>query len=561
MKLDKSSSNNTSIVIPGNAPAITEKAASELQKYIKMSIGVNLPIVTSASTPNQIIIGQGKFVEDLSSDINVQKLGDDGYTILTKGNKLIMAGGSKNGPLYAVYTFLDRYMGFKLFAPGVMKTPQLKNYTVPAINLTEVPDLILREVFYGPARDTLYGNWHKLSYTTFYQPLFKNYAHTSFQILPPSIYFKDHPEYYSLVNGKRQPFQLDYTNKDVYRLVTGWLSSMMKKTPQFKYWTVSQEDNGNYCQCDNCKRVMDSTGTPGGPLFVFVNNIAKDYWDKNISTLAYSFSRNPPRNMKLQPNLNIFYCAKVQPYAGLYTTNAYADMQSQLDGWRKLTSNIFVWDYIINYTELQSIYPNILALKPNLDFFLKKGIKGYYAEGNYYPDGEFAELRTYILARSLFIHSMSNNDIVNEFLTGFYGNAAPILNQYIQLTSKQLTGGTDLLTKDMIVNYKNLFDKAKKSVKDNPVYLARVQKEEMNIDYSAVQAYLKMAKKDPDNFFRNADNVKAFNSYADEFLSLIHKFAIKRLVYAEHNIPLHQFYSKWKTDMTTIQAKTMKTGQ
>lgn len=556
--LNQRSANNTSILIDSKANPTMQKAARELQKYIKKSIGITLPIEMQTKSPNRIIIGAPAFVQSVVTGINIPKLEMDSYAIITKGKDLILAAGVRNGSSYAVYTFLDRYVGIKLLAPGAITIPTLTQLTIPSLNITETPTLILRDVVYRPAIDSLYGFWHKLAYATYLQPLYGNFAHTGFQIMPPSKYFKDHPEYYSLVNGKRQPYQLDYSNKDVLQIVTGWLNAQILAKPQYQYWTIAIEDNKFYCQCDQCKHIMDSTGTPGGPVMLFANYIAKFFWKKNITTLAYSFTSAPPKNIKLNPNLNIMYCAKSKGYPGLYSSNEYAEMQAQLDGWEKLTNNIFIWDYIIDYGGLESVYANLLTLKPNLNYFLKKGIKGYYAQGNFYPQGEFAELRTYLMSKLIVDPNLNDAGIISEFLTGFYGKAAPFLNEYIRLTSSQLTGGPNLMTVDMIKKCTELFAKAAQSVQNDTLYLKRVQKEKMCLDYSAVQSYLKAAKANPDQFFSNNDNVTIYNKHLEDFLSAMVKFRTVRLLNAENSAPMYQFYSQWKSDMNTMQTKMLQ---
>jgi len=557
--LDQSSAGNTSILIDVKSNPTIQRAATELQKYIKKSIGITLPIETKTKNSNRIIIGSPAYIQSVNQAIKVPQLDYDSYVIITNGNDLALAGGVRNGPLYAVYTFLDEYVGLKLLAPDAMVIPKIKRLPLPAINLVETPSLILRDVVYRPAIDTLYGYWHKLAYATYLQPLYGNFAHTGFQIMPPSQYFKDHPEYYSLVNGKRQPYQLDYSNKDVQRIVTGWLNAQILAKPQYQYWTLGIEDNKFYCQCPDCKRIIDSTGTPGGPVIVFANYLAKFFWKKNISTLAYSFVSPPPtQNIKLNSNLNIIYCAKAKNFPGLYTSNTYAEMENELSGWERLTKNIFIWDYVIDFGALESVFANLKNLKPNLNYFIRKGIKGYYAQGNYFPKGEFAELRTYLLAKLVVHPDLDDNKLIDEFLNGFYGPAAPTLKKYIQLTSSQLSGAPNMMTIDMAKNYTALFDEAEKSVMHDTLYLKRVQKEKMCLDYSAVQCYLRTAKEKPDIFFKNNDNVTTYRKHLEDFLNSLVKFSIVRLVFAQNSAPMYQYYTQWKNQMDTLQIINLK---
>ncbi|MEV4883006.1 DUF4838 domain-containing protein [Chitinophaga ginsengisegetis] len=556
--LSKQTARNTSILIATDASPACQKAANELQKYIKKTISIDIPVVEARNTSGQIIIGQGKFINSYAPEINLAKLNTDGYTILTKGKDLIIAGGSGKGALFAVYTLLEKYFGCRMYTANVMKLPQRNSVTLSSINLTEVPKLVLRDVFYLGAMDSVYSDWHKLIHArNTYSSFFGIFAHTGFQIMPPKQYFSAHPEYYSLVNGKRQASQLDPTNKDVYSIVQGWLNAKIKNQPQYNFWSVSIEDNGSYCQCEYCQQLIKETKSPGGPAISFANRLAQFFPKETISALAYSYTRNPPQNIKLAPNLNIMYCPSVKNYVTDYNSPAYADMRQQVDGWLNLTKNIFVWDYVIDYGALESIYPNLYCLKPNLQYFIKKGATGYFAEGNIFPDGEFAELRAYLLSKLTWDPNVDDDAVITDFLQGYYGPAAPSLKKYIQLTSQQLTGGPDKLTENMITTYDNLFEQAKSSVKNQPDLLKRVQKEKIALEYSAIQFYLKDAEQNSDQFFANQQKSAKFNKYMQDFLSSVQNNGIRRLIHNENNIPMKQFYMQWKNKMGDIQSKSL----
>lgn len=535
---------------------ICKQAAMILQEYLQKIGNVRLPIQNNANSPYIILIGKGKFVQHLIPNVPTKNLDSDGFTIKTIGTQIIIAGGSHKGPLYGVYTFLEKYLGCRMYSSKVMSIPHQSSITIPSIHLTEIPKLIFRDVFYRPAFSQQYADWHKLTPArTSYLSSWGTWVHSSFQFVPPSKYFEDHPEYYSLVNNKRIPDQLNYTNPEVYHIFLGNLNAKIKSQPQYQYWSVSQEDNNHYCQCDQCEKIYQKTGSPSGTIVEFVNKLAKFFPNKTISTLAYSYSRKPPENIKLVPNLNIMFCTNIKNYVTNYATSfGQQSMRNDLNGWLKLTSNIFIYDYLINFKALESIYPNLLKLKPNLDYFVKKGIKGYFAQGNYYPGGEFAELRCYLMAKLLWNPDADDKAIIQDFLQGFYGKgAAPFLWKYIQLIDQQLTGGPDKLTPNEANTYYKLFQQAEAAVSDQKTFLQRVQKERMGLDYSVIQMYLRLAKADPKEFFKDNKQYNAFNDATERFLKDLVQNKTQRLIHAKHNIPLYQFIVKWRKQMNDLR--------
>ena len=90
----------------------------------------------------------------------------------------------------------------------VPKRPTLK---LPDLNVIYVPKLQCREAFYRDAFDGVYaarskcnGNSDRVlpEYGGHYTLL--GWCHTFYQLLPPEKYFAEHPDWYSLINGKRR---------------------------------------------------------------------------------------------------------------------------------------------------------------------------------------------------------------------------------------------------------------------------------------------------------------------------------------------------------------------
>ncbi len=75
--------------------------------------------------------------------------------------------------------------------------------------------------------------------------------------MPPAKHFKDHPEYFSLIDGKRRAerSQLCLTNPDVLRIAIEQVETWIKEHPDATIFSVSQNDWEGWCECDKCRRV------------------------------------------------------------------------------------------------------------------------------------------------------------------------------------------------------------------------------------------------------------------------------------------------------------------
>lgn len=111
--------------------------------------------------------------------------------------------------------------------------------------------------------------------------------------------------------------------------------------------SVSQND-GNYtnCTCDACKAIDDYEGALSGSVITFLNKLAVRFPDKEFSTLAYLYTMNPPKHVKPLPNVNIMLCDIDCDREVTLTENASGkEFVKAMEGWSKITNNIFVWDY------------------------------------------------------------------------------------------------------------------------------------------------------------------------------------------------------------------------
>jgi hypothetical protein len=102
-----------------------------------------------------------------------------------------------------------------------------------------------------------------------------------------------------------------------------------------------------------------------------------------------------------------------------------ASFREDLEGWAKICNRLWVWDYVINYAHCIMPFPNLWVLRPNIAFYIRNHVTGIYEEANYFSrGGELAELRTYIIAKTLWDPEYDTEKAIAEFLAGYYGPAA-----------------------------------------------------------------------------------------------------------------------------------------
>ncbi len=512
-------SNNTSkynIVISLKPTEIEKHAAEELQKYLQEISGVRLNIVDDSDTETryEILIGRNNRLEKLGLDVNFDSLGLDGYTIKTLGEKLIIAGGIKKGTLYGVYTFLDEILGCKMFTPEDIYIPKNSNIIIPEINLTEVPKIVYRELHIPSARSSqLFCDWHKLNHVSERNKYYGTFVHTMQHWVPSEDYFKDHPEYFSEINGIRvSNQQLCLSNPDVYKIVVDRMKKEIKEKPEAIVWDVSQNDNFGYCTCQQCRQTDSIYGGPSGTLIKFVNKIAKEFPEKTISTLAYQYTREAPIGIKPEPNVMVVLCTIECDRSKPIAENKDDLFNRDISEWSALTNNIKIWDYVVQFSSYMDPFPNFDVLQPNIKMFVKHGVKYLFEQGSGDSKSDLHELKAYVLAKLMWNPDANVPDIINEFMNGYYGDAGKYIKEYFQTMHSALeksgqgliiygypsNGKDSYLTPELLDNYSKLFNDAEQSVSNNSLLLSRVKTARLPLEY----AKLELSKLNVSNEYR-----------------------------------------------------------
>lgn len=498
--MNKNGKSDYVIVLPDKSSDIEQKAARTFQDFFLRSTGIKLPVVkeSTAKAVAGINIGNTAAYKKLSIAGSNKP---DGFVIYRKGDNVFINGNGGKGTLYGVYSFLERYLDINCLAPDFYDIPKGKEIVLPAgINIRENPVFEIRDVYTDIAYDSAYASWHKNERLLLNKDKkMGTFVHTFLRMVPPAKFFKTHPEYYAYNKGKRAPTQLCMSNENVVKIFTDTLRKMMAIYPVSKFWSVSQEDLGDFCHCDNCEKAYAKYGNKiSGLMIEFVNKVAVNFPDKYITTLAYHETTEPPANIKPAGNVVIYY-APIDAFHGKgYTKDpANAKYVTYLKGWRALTGNLFFWDYISNYTDILAPYPNIGTYKDNILLFRNTGVKYVYEQGINQPGGELKELKTFLLCKLLWNPDYDQDSLTNLFCQKYYGKGAPFVLRYLQAIQGNLSkenvklgcfGPADqykgsYLKPAYLGQYDGLLASAASAVANNKTYLDNVNKLRVSLDY------------------------------------------------------------------------------
>ena len=401
-----------SILIAANPTEAESKAAELLQSSIKKMTNCELKIVktdkpnlknTIHITPPVFAIKKGlkkHFIPDFEA--KHKQLIDDAFLISVQTDNILIVNGGKKGSIYGVVHLLEKYFGYRMYAPNVEIMPKKSTLSLPVLCEMDKPMNSIRIVNgVMTQQNEVYRNWQRLNDHN--EEFAKGYyVHTFNRLVPWETFFEVHPEYFALMGGKRLIDQLCLTNPDVYDLTIKKLQAEMAKQPNQKLWSVSQGDNFSYCQCAKCAKIIADEGSPAGPIIYFVNKVAAEFPDKMISTLAYQYSRKAPKHVKPADNVQIMLCTiELNRSKAIEEDPRSQSFLKDITDWGKISKNIYLWDYTVNFSHHISPFPNLHTLQPNVQFFTKNSANAHFQQTNAGIGHEFSELKAYMIARLL----------------------------------------------------------------------------------------------------------------------------------------------------------------
>lgn len=402
-------------------------AAKELQNYIKATCGVTLKIVNSSvpSRTKRILLD-----ETIITD-------SDNFKYYSDADGLVIAGSAKRGMIYAVYNFLEEYLGWRFFTDDCETCKKatcidLKNIKVNFVHTFEIRDIYWTEYFYNDISLKRYQNGTGkrrglLGGTEDFHP---NGIHT-----------------FAALSGQSETKQPCLNDESTYQKMLSSAKEWLKLSGS-KIIHISQNDNSRYCTCSACLEDISTYNSPAGSIIKLVNRMDRDFKaaglsDIKIITFAYSYSFPCPKNITCNDDVVIELCTINNCYNHAFNDKSCpvnADCMKQINAWSKICDEFYIWDYTINFKYYLSPFANFDVLHENIKYLSSIGAKGIIEQGNFQtPSAEFGDLRCYLIAKVLDNPKMSKTEYythMDEFLKAYYGPGWKNIRKFIDFITE-----------------------------------------------------------------------------------------------------------------------------
>jgi dienelactone hydrolase len=450
------------VVVSVKATAEEREAARELARYASKATGTDLLVTeTPPSGAFSILVGRSVCPPEIRE--RLRRLRGDGYVIETlPGGSVALAGNGRDGTSFAVYRFLERWLGIRWLWPGENGdvVPKASSLRIEPMNVEQEPAYLWRDLGPGGALWGAMDKWtaeSMLGVSEEHQRLERLWekrnglgglrffgGHAFGEILPPAKYGATHPEYFALVKGKRSSEAGDgkhgnqpcTSNPDVIRLTAQYVERFFDQHPEYDAFSISLNDGGGFCECDRCRR-LDSGAAITDRIVTFANQVAevvaRKHPDKKLLLFAYGPYKQPPVRVKPDAHVIVQYT--------YHAAQAEGAQLQETSAWSGAAKELGVYEYFIqgNWPDLPRLMPE--AIERSVRKLSEQGYRYYQTQAG---DGYAINgLNYYLLARLLWNPSADARLLQADYVEKGFGRGAPAITRYferLQNRWRELTG-------------------------------------------------------------------------------------------------------------------------
>ena len=522
MKINIINNNHTTyhIVHSVNSTEAERYACMELQKYLYLSTNTLIPVFSDKcmKISKEIIIGSAR---DSQVGLELTEMSKEAFIIKEKDEEIYITGNSPRGILYGVYKFLEKFINFRCFTKDCEKYDSIDNLSIDKdFSLIQDFTFEYREVYFTDAfngdfaaKNMLNSNLADLSSKHGNKVKWYNFHHSFSDLINPKDYFDSHPEYFSLIDGKRikEHTELCLSNLDVFNLCLDKLRGWIINNPECDIFSVAQDEwMGHFikmaCECENCKKIDEENNSQSGSIITFVNKLAESLQDefpnKLIHTFAYQYSRRTPTKVVPHKNIIVRLCniecswsKSIEESASQNSNGRDGMFLNDLVNWSKISNHLYIWDYAVNFRNYLLPFPNFRSMAKNINLYKKYNVKGLLMQGNfsYGGKGYFDELKSYVIARLMRDDTEPLDVLIKDFCDNYYGKeSSKYVIDYLNMWEDEIYNKTLWLydDADSLLFTDELIDKGLKLLNtafnetDNYIYKERIEKLILGMEYA-----------------------------------------------------------------------------
>jgi len=434
------------IIVPQGATKQISDAAAFLQKYVAKSTGAMLPIKMSASIGKiGIHLGQTNYVNN--SKVKVNSNNFEGFVIdLPDSKNLVLLGNSDWGTEYAVYYFLEKFVGILWLMPTELGEEVPRHSTLKmSVDriISEEPAFLTRHLApmnsVNPSNvDDYWGRINRIKKNV-------EFNHNLTNLFDYEKYGAGDKQFYPTLNGRKQvalkakhDWQPNFNDSRLAEVASKRITEFFKKHPHETSYSLGINDSKNFDQSSESLKSRSGRKNSVGfddvsnEYYTWVNEVVRNvnavYPDKVFGLLAYNNVFDPPSGgLVLDESVIPFLTSERIRWANEgFKRKDILHTKS----WSRASKRLGWYDYVYGNTYMA---PRLWTREMGeyLKWANQNGVRYYVAE--LYPNwGEGP--KAWVLSRLLWNPEQDVNDLLDTWYKAFAGTAAaPKVRAYFDL--------------------------------------------------------------------------------------------------------------------------------
>jgi hypothetical protein len=409
------------IVVSNQASRLTLDALSLLQTSLTASVGKKFSTITEAEMhpkAGQCVIYFGNtkafgLVHKNKPELNT-------FYFLQKNNAVYFFARQDEYLFQSVAHFIETFLkGYKLDE----RDPTFAQQKVIAIprnyQFQSSPVFEFKQAYFPASNKVAYQQWHG---TQHLEHEWGCWGHNLMKLLRKHNLNSLPNTSYALVQNKRNEDQFCFSDDQLFKCIVNAIKKEIQSGSINKIWSIAPNDNALVCNCVKCQLVNNGVKSASTSNCLLLNKLAKKFPSERFSTLAYMTTQQAPLLVNLESNTLVLLSTIDLPkgIAIVQQPNAN-EFKKQLQAWKKVCASIYIWDYCVQYTNYFDIFPNLNAIKADLNYFKQEGIKGIFEQGSEINYSIFCEWKCYAISKLLWNPELDLTLMRRTFFKAFYG--------------------------------------------------------------------------------------------------------------------------------------------
>jgi hypothetical protein len=401
----------------------------------------------------------------------------DAFAVVGEGGRLSLVGRSEDSTIWAAWQWLED-QGVMWVMPGEHGTfvPKTQTIEIAEIHHIEAPGMTLRGGGYGlPEADapqgfntlehgiragSLFAARMRFNQNVAIEPrdmiLALGSGHSYEHYLPASTYYKEHPEWFNLINGKRMDgqrgTQVCFTNQQgaeqfAKNVMVEIRHGLERGIPIERMpISISPNDWNAMCECENCRKLVDADGSSSSLVTNYCNlvtaEIRKVYPEANTRFYVYDNYSTPPDHVKPGPGVwpeVVFWSAAIS-----FAANEAQPMLSQAnhkfrDGyaaWEQISQRVSVHTYYAHYTWITP-WPLITQMSHDIPLLAREPkFQGMYSE--LHLQWGTQGLNLWLYPKLMWNPKLDVKKAIKAYCQAAYGPAATPIQAYYQTVQESM---------------------------------------------------------------------------------------------------------------------------